>query len=103
MPILHHRSRRPRAKRQDNHPRRLRPKGFRTLHLAGEQEWLYRVNGSGVAVHSPEGKRTFIWMTDITGWSWSDLERAEYKGYLPPITPSVVKDYIERNLCPKTG
>lgn len=36
-------------------------------------------------------------LTEITGWSWADIERAQYKSYLK-ITPVQIADWIQENV-----
>lgn len=72
---------------------------IKTIHI-NQQEWRYEVSRGGVKIRYPENsKSVFIDMSKWTGWSWSELERADYKGYPPPpVIPSEVKQYIINNL-----
>lgn len=79
-------------------------KTWRKLHFGEDEIWTYRITGSYVLVREPERKchkvdlPTFLEQVGQPGWTWDLLERAEWKGYLPPIGPGDVKRYVEKNL-----
>ena len=65
----------------------------KAVHINGV-EYTYKVHSRGVKVRWAGGSM-FAWMTDLTGWSSDDLERAKWKGCpLPQVTPSLIKQYI---------
>ena len=78
----------------------------RLIHLPGEVwSWEYRGRGD-ILIRTPDHKTTHtVLHTEISGWSWDALERAEYKhtgerpisegGY--QVTPGVVKAWIEKH------
>lgn len=55
----------------------------------------YHISRSGIKIRSKPAY--FLPMTDATGWSWDALERANYKGYPPEITPSDIANWIREN------
>lgn len=70
------------------------------LHFPDGEVWSWRF-GNHVAIRTPDNKKTYVVsLTEITGWSWDDLERAEWKGYWPEIGPQLIKDYITLHLRP---
>lgn len=69
----------------------------RKIHF-GDEIWRYKITGSGIKIQDPENRRTFVEMTEITGWNWDDLERADWKGYTPQVKPSHIKRYIKKHL-----
>lgn len=70
---------------------------FRKIHFEDEI-WEYKIKPSCVIIISPERVNHRIDMSTFTGWSWHDIERGQWKKYFPPIKPSYVKEYIEKNL-----
>ena len=65
----------------------------RAIHIDG-LEYPYKVTRSGVKVRTPDGKSLYFDMTEVTGWTNDDLERAAWKRYLPPVTPRRVKELV---------
>lgn len=63
-----------------------------------EGVWTYRITSAGATIRNPEGNITAkIDMPELTGWSWNDLERQEWKGCpMPEIKPSDIRSLIER-------
>lgn len=73
----------------------------RLLHFADGEVWSWRCGHAYVQIRTPDNQTNYkVPLPDITGWSWSELERGEWKGYWPGITPQEVKDYIELHLRP---
>jgi hypothetical protein len=70
----------------------------RKLHFPDDEIWSYAISGHGLRIRSPEGKTTKVSMSDFTGWTPAQLERASWKKYWPEIGPQDVKDYITKNL-----
>jgi hypothetical protein len=66
----------------------------RRVHISYEQ-WTYEVGNSGVAIVSPDGAKTRVPMTEISGLSWDEPERARNKGCGFEVTPQLVKSYIQ--------
>jgi len=70
----------------------------RKIHIDGD-EYTYKIGTHGVEWRDLEGKRHFTDMSTLTGWSWDELERSRYKGFLPPqIEPSDVRKLIIQHL-----
>lgn len=67
----------------------------KAIHIDGK-EYSYKVFRSGAEVRTPENKRVFIQMTELTGMDWDSLERAHWKGYWPAAKPSDVKRCLKR-------
>lgn len=65
----------------------------RAVHIDGA-EYPYKITKSGVKVRTPEGKSMYFDMTEVTGWTNDALERADWKGYWPPVTPRRVKELV---------
>jgi len=66
----------------------------KSVHINNEK-YQYKVFKSGVEIRDPENKRIFVDMSTLTGWSWAELERANYKGFpLPQVKPSRIKEWI---------
>lgn len=70
--------------------------GHRRLVIRGRL-WQWRF-GKSIRIVSPEGVSTHVALTDFTGMSWDDLERADWKGYTTPVTPRSIRDHIERRI-----
>lgn len=64
----------------------------RNVHFSEIDVWQYQIGTSYAVIWSPAGKRTAIGLSTFTGRSWRDLE-----DNFPPISPSYVKTYIEKN------
>jgi hypothetical protein len=85
------------SQRQSFKPRSASDKrGYRKIHFA-DSVWQYRISGSNVHFISPDGIRYLVDHSEMTGMSWEDLERADWKGYYPQLTPSFIKEWIETN------
>lgn len=69
----------------------------RQVHIDGK-EWRWEYVGSTVKILSPEEKYWCIKITDFTGMDYDTIERGEYKKWFH-MTPSFVKEYIEKNLA----
>jgi hypothetical protein len=65
--------------------------------------WTWRVVSSGsVIIKDPKRKKYVIPMTEVTGCTWDQIERAHWKGNTNcDVTPRKVKNYIERELTKK--
>lgn len=73
----------------------------RRLHFGGGEVWTYRVGNGLVLVRPPDLHTTYhVSLTEITGMSWDDLERGQWKGWWSGMGPQEVKDYIDRHLRP---
>lgn len=66
---------------------------FRQLVLASGR-WQWRVGADGLVIINPDGKKSFVKYTTLTGWDQSTIERAVRKRYFA-VKPSDVRDYIE--------
>lgn len=75
-------------------PRELR----RKIHLPNGKVWSYKIGNLYVHIRDPEGNTTEATVSAITGESWSDIERAEWKGYWKGVSPSQIRAFIEREL-----
>jgi hypothetical protein len=74
----------------------------RKVHIGG-QEWTYRVTRHCLQIANPDcSKKWKVDLTDFTGMTWEQLERAEWKKYFPRIGPKDVKKYIEEKLVGMT-
>lgn len=75
----------------------------RKVHIKNE-EWTWQYNSGNIRIKSPEGFNYRITQSELMGVSWDELERAYHKGYanVYSVTPSVIKKYIENNLCINT-
>ena len=71
----------------------------RKLHLPNGI-WTYVIGKGSVNIRDPNGFRTNVDISTLTGWSDNDIERGKWKGYFK-IKPSQVKEYIEKNLTIK--
>lgn len=65
--------------------------------VINSEEWTWQYNKCDVIIRDPDGKKTTVRDYVLLDMSNYDVERAYYKGYLH-ITPSKVKNYIERKL-----
>jgi len=88
-------------------PPKREPKKSRRLHV-GEEVWRYRITRAGINIWPPGRHLIHIPMVVFSGWTWDELERADWKRYLPEIKPSDVKVYIETHDmlgpdCPGSG
>ena len=70
--------------------------------VIGETEWSYIIGGSMVVARnkvSPETRK--IYLTELTGWTWDDIERRTYKRYFH-ITPSQIANWLSGGKLPET-
>ena len=67
------------------------------------ETWSWQVSRAGIVVlRDPKRKKYIIPMTEITGCTWDQIERAHNHGNTNcDVTPRKVKDYIERELIKK--
>lgn len=76
---------------------------MRKVHV-DTQEWEYEIGKRVVVIHPPIGKKVIVNFQQLFGKDVWDrmmgyIEDADYEGSgRIPITPSVVKRYIEENL-----
>ena len=70
---------------------RKKSKSWKKIHICGF-EWKWKF-GNTIVLRDPENKVYQIPLTEICGWTWDEIERGQWKGYLS-IKPSQVKDYI---------
>lgn len=84
-------------------PRRVRatapsgtPRGMRRMTVRGE-DWFWAF-GNLVRIVGPDGRRHEVGLTDFSGHSWDDLERASWKGNPYDMTPAKVRDWIDRRI-----
>lgn len=67
-----------------------------------EEIWTWRATRGTVAIRDPRRKKYAVPMTEITGCSWDQIERARHKlTRVCEATPRKVKTYIERRLRKK--
>lgn len=83
--------------RRQQKPKRIKHY-HRAVHIDGEM-WSYKVGRGGIKIKSPTGYGYDVDLSTFSGWSWDQLERAEWKGNGFQVTPQRVKDYVERQLC----
>lgn len=71
---------------------------FRKLVLASG-EWGWLCGGTNVLLRAPDGKRTPVDLSTLTGRSWNTIERGHWKRTNDgTIAPSHVRAYIEAHL-----
>jgi len=77
----------------------------RQIHLPSGV-WTWEMRRIQILIRNPDGSKTWtVTHSEMTGWSWYELERAHWKraGNRPvhegghQITPKVVKDWIEKH------
>ena len=69
----------------------------RKIHLFGKV-WAYYIgSGGSIIIWDPDNKKHVTDMSEVSGWSWTDIERGFWKRYFS-ITPGMVKKYIEYKL-----
>lgn len=72
----------------------------RLLHFRGET-WSYQVGKSAVHLRTSDHRITYaVPLPDITGESWDQIERAEWKHYWEGVRPQKIKSYIRDHLLP---
>lgn len=69
----------------------------RTIHTGG-RVWLYAVGKGAIPIWSPDGVKHVTNLSEVSGWFWDDIERAQHKGYWEGIRPSDIKEFIESDL-----
>jgi len=55
--------------------------------------WLWRYVKGTVIIKNPQGKKYLTDKSEISGVSWESFDN----GYMFAVTPSVIKDWIEKN------
>lgn len=87
-------------KRDQKQPRTPKPYK-RLLHFSDGEAWSYRFANGVVAIRTPDCKTTHqVPLPEISGMSWDEMERGEWKGWWTGIGPQAVKDYVESHLRP---
>lgn len=73
-------------------------RGFRKLRF-GTTLWQYKIGKWNVVIFGPDGTKYLTNFSILTGYSWDELERLDWKnaGYDHPgnIRPSHIRSYIE--------
>lgn len=89
-------------KKRDQKKRRRTPAPYkRRLHFADGETWSYRFTNGVVAIRSPRCETTYeVPLLEISGMSWNDMERGEWKGWWSGVGPQAVKDYVLFHLRP---
>lgn len=87
-------------KQRDQKKRREIQPFKRKLHFSDGETWSYRVGQNYVVMRSPEGKTHEAILPDVTGESWNDIERAQWKHYWDGVRPQAIKNYIGYHLRP---
>lgn len=76
------------------------PKGFRTLQIR-DKRWAYRIGKNWAVLLSPEGKKSAVRLSDLTGLDIALIERGRYKKTLDGmVTPAHVRAYLEAHALP---
>jgi len=57
----------------------------------------YRIGKESVVFRNTHKKSFFADFSEITGWSWNDIERGMWKKYFS-ITPHQIADYIRKSI-----
>ncbi len=71
---------------------------FRKL-IASGVEWSYHIGRSYAVLISPEGKRSVVELTTLTGRTWETIERGRRKETADGmVTPADVEGYILAHL-----
>lgn len=68
-------------------------KGYRKIVVQGV-EYEYKVGRSYVDIRPPEGARMTPDLREVTGLTWDEIERGQWKRYFS-VTPKQIKEYIE--------
>ncbi len=69
-------------------------KGYRKITVGGT-DYEYKVGLVHVDIRPPEGARMTPDLREVTGWTWDEIERGQWKGGFS-VRPQQIKDYIER-------
>lgn len=72
----------------------MKPK--RKVHI-GTEVWEYRLGKGSAVIFHPNGYKTVVDYSQLTGKSWDDIERGHWKKYFS-VTPRDVAAYIEAHL-----
>jgi len=87
-------------KRDQKQPRTPKPYK-RRLHFPDGEVWSYRFTNGVVAIRTPDCETTHgVPLPEISGMSWDDMERGEWKGWWAGVGPQRVKDYVQFHLRP---
>ena len=88
-------------KKRDQKQKRLPRPYKRALHFSDGEVWSYHFANGGVAIRTPDCKTTHrVPLPEISGLSWDEMERGEWKGWWTGIGPQCVKDYVRSHLRP---
>lgn len=68
----------------------------RKIHI-DEEEWIYRIGRQFIVIWSPNNNKYLTNLSEVSGLSWSNIERNIWKGNWKGIKPSEIKKYIESN------
>lgn len=68
----------------------------RKVHLFGKT-WEYYIGRGTIVIWGPDNKKYVTNFSEVSGWSWTDIERGTWKRYFS-ITPQMIKDFIEYKL-----
>jgi hypothetical protein len=86
-----------RKQRRKKEPKPLK----RLLHFPDGEVWSWRYMGPYIRVREPDNVTDHnVPVPDITGMTWDDMERGEWKGWWKGIGPQEIKDYITLHLRP---
>lgn len=67
--------------------------------IIGDQTWEYQFGKGNAVIKSPEGKKTVVDYSKLTGKSWDIIERGQRKKTSDgEVTPQHVKNYIVSTL-----
>lgn len=76
----------------------------RKIHFGDDEVWSYRVSSMFVLVREPDPSRLHrISVCDVTGMSFSDIERGCWKRWWKGIGPGEIRAYIEGHLRGQDG
>jgi predicted RNA-binding Zn ribbon-like protein len=69
----------------------------------GSEVWTWTAGKGTVAIRDENRKKFAVPMTEITGCSWTEIERSRWKQTRwCEVTPAKVRNYIERELRRET-
>lgn len=86
-------------KRIPHEKKKKPPKPYKRRVHIGEQVWTFRVTRHCIQIANPDCSHKWkVDLTDFTGMTWDDLERAKWKETFPKIGPGDIKEYIEEHL-----
>jgi len=73
----------------------------RLLHFSDGEVWSWRYGGSVIKIREPDLRTNHdIHLSEITGMTFDDMERGEWKGWWKGVGPQEIKDYIALHLRP---